>query len=101
VQAAFADPDLMRRRRYKETVKSYFLDGSVDPVPLERLAGRHPDTVSRVIRAAFGKPALTWERDGEPLLRPYKSTWYERPVLPAVSVVSDRLAPFVHVNGAH
>lgn len=95
VQAAFADPDLMRGRRHKEAVKSYFLDESVDPVPLERLAGRHPDTVTVVIRAVFGKPGLTWERDGERLLRQYKRPWYERTVLPAVSVLNDRLAPFL------
>ena len=51
-------------------------------------------------RAAFGKPGLSWERDGERLMREYKTTWYERPVLPSVSVISDRLAPFLNVNRA-
>lgn len=37
-------------------------------------------------------PGLSWEHDGERLLRQFKPTWYERPVLPRVSVISDRLA---------
>lgn len=71
-QEAFADPDLMRRQRHKETGKAYFTDDSVDPVPLQRLAARHPDNASRVLRAALGKPGLSWEADGERLLRQFK-----------------------------
>ena len=95
-EAAFADPDLMRRRRYKETVKAYLTDESVDPVPLRRLTDRYPDTASRVIRAALGKPALSWERDGEQLLHRYKQAWLARPDLPRVSVINDRLRPYVY-----
>jgi hypothetical protein len=83
--AAFVDPDLMRRRRHKETVKAYPTDESVDPVPLRRLTARYPDTASRVIRAALGKPAQSWERDGEQLLHKYKQAWLARPDLPRVS----------------
>jgi hypothetical protein len=94
-QEAFADPELMRRRRHKETVKAYFTDDSVDPVPLQRLAARHPDNASRVLRAALGKPGLSWEADGERLLRQFKKAWYERPAFPRVSVVSQRLAAYL------
>jgi hypothetical protein len=91
-QEAFANPDLMRRRRYKETIKSYLDDDSVDPVPLQRLAARHPGTVDQVFRIALGKPAFRWETDGERLLRERKSSWFARPPLPRVTVLSDRLA---------
>ncbi|WP_432976514.1 hypothetical protein [Dactylosporangium sp. CA-233914] len=91
-QEAFDNPDLMRERRYKETIKSYLDDDSVDPIPLQRLAARHPGTVDRVFRAALGKPAFRWETDGERLLRERKSSWYARPPLPRVTVLSDRLA---------
>ncbi|HZM81943.1 MAG TPA: hypothetical protein VFC19_40000 [Candidatus Limnocylindrales bacterium] len=91
-QEAFANPDLMRKRRYKETIRSYLDDDSIGPIPLRRLAARHPGTVDRVFRAALGKPAFHWEADGEPLLRQRKSSWYARSPLPRVTVLSDRLA---------
>jgi hypothetical protein len=94
-EAAFADPDLIRRRRHKETVKAYLTDESVDPVPLRRLTARYPDTASRVIRGALGKPGLNWERDGEQLLRKYKKAWLARPTMPRVSIITDRLKPYV------
>jgi hypothetical protein len=47
---AFADPDLVRKRRHRETIKAYLDDDAVDPVPLLRLAARHPDNASRVLR---------------------------------------------------
>ncbi|WP_432829147.1 hypothetical protein [Dactylosporangium sp. CA-092794] len=95
-QEAFDNPGLMRRRRYKETIKSYLDDDSVDPTPLQRLAARHPDTVNQVFRAALGKPAFRWETDGERLLREHKSSWYARPPFPRVTVLSDRLAAALH-----
>ncbi len=97
-QAAFADPDLMRRRRYKEIIKAYLEEDSIDPVPLQRLAARHPDTVNRVIRAALGKPAFRWDSDGDQLLRQRKSSWYARPALPSVTVLSPRLAAALREN---
>jgi hypothetical protein len=90
--AAFADPDLLRRRRYKETVLAYFKDESVDPVPLRRLAARHPGTADIVLRRALGKPHLRWDPDGEAQLRVDKATWYEREHLPHVTVMGERLA---------
>jgi hypothetical protein len=89
--AAFADPDLLRRRRYREIVVAYFEDESVDPVPLRRLAARHPDTADAVLRRVLGKPRLCWETDGEAVLRANKATWYEREHLPHVTVMGERL----------
>jgi hypothetical protein len=91
-QEAFDNPDLMRNPRHKETIKAYLDDDTVDPIPLQRLAARHPDTVNQVFRAALGKPAFRWDTDGERLLRERKHSWYERPPLPRVTVLSDRLS---------
>ncbi|MEU8260742.1 hypothetical protein AB0C02_08980 [Micromonospora sp. NPDC048999] len=98
-QQAFADPDLMRRRRYKEVIKAYLHDDSVDPVPLQRLTARHPDNADRVLRAATGKPAFTWHEHGEQLLRKHKADWYDNSHLPRVTVFSDRLA--AHIRAGH
>lgn len=97
-QQAFASPDLMRGRRYKETVKAYLHDDSVDPVPLQRLAARHPDNVDRVLRAATGRPALTWHEHGEQLLRQHKANWYAQSHLPRLIVLSDRLAAHIRAG---
>ena len=97
-QQAFADPDLMRRRRHKETIKAYLDDDSVDPIPLQRLAARHPDNADRVLRAVTGKPAVSWQPHGEQLLRKNKADWYARSHLPALTVFSDRLATHVRAS---
>ncbi|HZM83439.1 MAG TPA: hypothetical protein VFC19_47600 [Candidatus Limnocylindrales bacterium] len=97
-QQAFADPDLLRHRRYKEVVKAYLHDDSVDPVPLRRLAARHPDNADRVLRAATGKPALTWQEHGEQLLRKHKADWYAGSHLPRLTVLSDRLAAHIRAG---
>jgi len=97
-QQAFADPDLMRRRRHKETIKAYLHDDSVDPVPLQRLAARHPDNADRVLRAATGKPAFAWHSHGEQLLHKLKPDWYANSHLPRLTILSDRLAAHVRAG---
>jgi hypothetical protein len=92
VQEAFADPELMRRKRHKQAVKEYIHDESVDPVPLQRLADRYPHNADRVLRAATGKPAIKWRDHGEELLRKHKADWYAISHLPRLTVLSDRLA---------
>jgi hypothetical protein len=96
---AFADPDLVRRRRYRETIKAYLDDDEVDPVPLLRLAARYPDNASRVLRLALGKPAFRWDADGEALLRTKKAAWYANEHLPHVAVIGDRLAERIRTTG--
>lgn len=96
---AFADPDLVRQRRYRETIKAYLDDDEVDPVPLVRLAARYPDNASRVLRLALGKPAFRWATDGEALLRTKKAAWYSNEHLPHVTVMGDRLAERLRTSG--
>jgi hypothetical protein len=38
------------------------------------------------------RPGFSWERDGEALLRQYKASWFERPVLPSVTPISQALS---------
>jgi hypothetical protein len=91
VQAAFADPTLMRRRRHRELVQSYLKDDSVSPLVFRRLAAADPDGASQVFQRLLKRPRFRWDRDGEPLLRRYKPAHFDTPPLPRVVPISDRL----------
>jgi hypothetical protein len=69
VAEAFADPDLVRRRRWREQVLSYLDDDSVEPMVLRRLADRDLDKASAVFRRVLKRPQFEWSRDGEEMLR--------------------------------
>jgi hypothetical protein len=94
VEAAFADPDLVRRRRYREHVLSYLHDDSVEPMVLRRLADRDPDKASVLFRRLLKRPRFDWARDGEELLRTTKANYFAGAPRPRVSPVSDRLAAY-------
>jgi hypothetical protein len=94
VEAAFADPDLVRRRRYRERVLSYLHDDSVEPMVLRRLADRDPDKASVLFRRLLKRPRFDWDRDGEQLLRTAKAAYFARAPRPGVSPVSARLADY-------
>jgi hypothetical protein len=78
VEAAFADPDLVRRRRYRERVLSYLHDDGVEPMVLRRLADRDPDKASVLFRRLLERPRFDWARDGEELLRTAKAAYFAR-----------------------
>jgi hypothetical protein len=99
VEETFADPDLTRKRQYRETLEAYLTEDSLSPVPLIRMAERDHDTADRVFRRLLGMPRFSWTKDGETLLRKHKSAWYERPPLPCVTVLGDRLAPYAEAAG--
>ncbi|SBT41016.1 hypothetical protein [Micromonospora narathiwatensis] len=94
VEAAFADPDLLRRRRYREHTMAYLQDDSVAPLVLRRLAELDPERASVVFRRLLKKPRFDWARDGEELLRAYKPEHFRRAPRPRVSPVSERLAAY-------
>jgi hypothetical protein len=94
VEEAFADPELVRRRRWREHVLSYLHDDSVEPMVLRRLAGRDPDRASLLFRRLLKRPRFEWQRDGEDLLREAKPDYYARAPRPRVSPVSERVAAF-------
>jgi hypothetical protein len=94
VEAAFAEPELLRRRRYREQTLGYLEDDSVAPLVFRRLAERDPARASAVFRRLLRKPRFDWTRDGEALLRTYKPDFFERPPQPRVSPLSERLAAY-------
>jgi hypothetical protein len=94
VEEAFAKPDLLRRRRWREHVLSYLHDDSVEPMVLRRLADRDPDKASVVFRRLLKRPRFDWNRDGEELMREVKPDYAAQPLRPRLSPLSERLAAF-------
>ncbi|GAA0597851.1 hypothetical protein [Actinomadura livida] len=92
-QRAFADPDLIRRRPYREVISAYLRDEGISPVPIRRLvAEAGPAAADRVFRKLLKRSGFSWERDGEDLLRRYKADWYAEPPLPRVTPSSPALS---------
>ena len=89
---AFANPNLIRRRRYREVISGYLRGGGVSPVPIRRLVEANPDNADQVFRTLLNKPRFTWHRDGQALLRKYKADWYADPPLPRVMATSPTLS---------
>ncbi|MEV7268576.1 hypothetical protein AB0N38_33975 [Micromonospora aurantiaca] len=94
VEAAFANPDLLRRRRHREHTLAYLQEDSVGPLVLRRLAARDPERASVVFRRLLKKPRFDWTRDAEELLRAHKPEHFRRAPRPRVSPVSERLAAY-------
>jgi hypothetical protein len=95
VEAVFADPTLLRRRLYKQRLLDYLDDDTVSPLPFRRLADRDPDRASVLFQKLLRRPGFDWHRDGEDLLREHKAEFYERPPLPSISPISERLARYI------
>jgi hypothetical protein len=94
VEEAFADPDLLRHRRYRDQVLSYLHDDSIEPMVLRRLADRDPDKASALFRRLLKRPRFDWVRDGEKLLRSAKPDHFAQPSRPQVTPVGERLAAY-------
>ncbi len=94
VEEAFADPELVRKRQYRETLKGFLTEEAVSPVPLIRQAERDHNNADRVFRRLLGKPRFSWAADGEALLRKHKPAWYDGPRRPRITVLGDRLVPY-------
>jgi hypothetical protein len=92
LEELFADPSLLAASpRYGEALLGYLDSDSIYPNPLRRLAAAHPDTVDEVYRTVLRKPAFTWAKQGELLLRKRKPWYFKRPPHPKVSPTSDYL----------
>jgi hypothetical protein len=90
----FADPALAAGRRHREAVLGYLEAPSISPLALRRLAEPDPERASWVLRRVLRRPGFSWGRDGEALLRQYKASWFERPVLPSVTPISQMLGEY-------
>ena len=95
VEEAFADPTLLRRRLHRHRVLDYLDDDSVPPHVFRRLAARDVDRASAVFRKVLRTPGFRWESDGEALLRERKKPHFDRPPRPSITVIGDRLVPYV------
>lgn len=91
-QQVFADPNLIRRRRYREVISGYLRGEGVSPVPLNRLVGSNPDRADQVFQKLLNEPRFSWNRDGQALLHKYKPDWYAEPPLPRVMPTSATLS---------
>jgi hypothetical protein len=94
VAETFADPALAADRTHRQAVLGYLKDKDFTPLPLRRLAARDPARASQVFRRILNlkQRDFSWERDGEPLLRRYKPGYFTQPMLPSMTVLSERLA---------
>lgn len=75
-----------------DMVRDYLEDPTIPPYVLEDLAGRFPETVDGVYRAALSLPAFEWKRDGEDLLRQHKPDFFRARDLPGITLVPVFLA---------
>jgi hypothetical protein len=92
LEELFADPSVLASdSRYGEALLGYLNSGSIYPNPLRRLAAAHPDTVDEVYRTVLRKPAFTWAKQGELLLRKRKPWYFKRPPYPKVTPTSKYL----------
>jgi hypothetical protein len=87
----FGDPVLAADKRYAEVLRGYLGSETIAPLPLQRLAAAHPDTVDAVFRKILRKRDFTWAEHSEALMRRRKAWYYERAPRPGVSVIGDRL----------
>jgi hypothetical protein len=87
----FGNPALVADKRYADTLRGYLRSETVAPLPLQRLAAAHPDTVDAVFRKILRRRDFTWAEHGEALMRRRKAWYYQREPRPDFTVIGDRL----------
>lgn len=88
----FGDPALAASKRYADVLRGYLKSETIEPLPLQRLAAAHPDTVDAVFRKILRQRTFTWAEHGEALMRRRKAWYYQRERRPGVTVIGTRLA---------
>ena len=91
LEETFASPELASEPERREIVLAYLQEPSISPLPFRLLAARDPRRASEVFRLVLRRKRFSWERDGEAILKRYKPSYFERPMLPSVTPLSDRL----------
>jgi len=94
IEEAFADPSLLRHPEYRRRVRDYLDDPTVSPLLFERMAARDPERTNQVFRKLLGRKHFDWALDGEKLMRRRKPDYFDRPRLPRVVPLSDKLARY-------
>jgi hypothetical protein len=87
----FADPALAADKRYSDVLRGFLRSETIAPLPLQRLAAAHPDTVDAVFRKILRQRDFTWAEHGEALMRRRKAWYYQREPRPGVSVIGAHL----------
>jgi hypothetical protein len=87
----FGNPRLAADKRYLDALRGYLGSETIAPMPLQRLAAAHPDTVDAVFRKILRQRDFTWAEHGEALMRRRKAWYYRREPRPGVSVIGARL----------
>ena len=87
----FGNPALAADKRYADALRGYLGSETIAPLPLQRLATAHPDTVDAVFRKILRRRDFTWAEHGEALRRRRKKWYYQREPRPGVSVIGGRL----------
>lgn len=101
LEELFANPALISRRRYRESLSGFLADPDTSPEPLRRLAARDPAKASTVFtRLLKRKRGFTWETDGEQLLRQHKPSYFDGTLLPRTVVLSETLSDALRRAGA-
>jgi len=91
LRALFGNPALAADKRYADALRGYLRSETIAPLPLQRLAAAHPDTVDAVYRKILRRRDFTWAEHGEALMRRRKAWYYQREPRPGFSVIGDRL----------
>jgi hypothetical protein len=91
----FANPALTADKWYADVLRGYLRSDTIAPMPLERLAAAHPETVDAVFRKILRQRDFTWAEHGKALMRRRKAWYYEREPRPGISVIGDRLVELV------
>ena len=93
VRAAFVDE--VPTASSLQMVREYLEDEDTSPMPLLRCVHDHPDRADAVFAQALGRPGFSWQRDGDALLRRHKAEYLDQSPNLGISVVSERLIPYL------
>lgn len=96
VREAFDDPELIRDKSHRRSVREYLKDDTVPPVVFRRLADRDPGKASRVFQLLLNTPGFDWCTDGEAVLRRHKPGYFDQPRYPSIVPICERVAKFLH-----
>jgi hypothetical protein len=78
-----------------ELVRLYAEDPDEPPAALLSCVAEYPDRADAVLAAALERPGFRWSKDGDALLHEFKAAYLDGEPRPAVSVVAERLQPYV------
>lgn len=92
LQEVFLRPELVNQPRHAHVVQQYLRDDSISPVAFRRCAELYQDGLDAVLSQVLRQKRFTWRKDGEDLMRRYKSKQLDRDVLPSFLPFGPRLA---------